>query len=215
MTQYYLFALAAALLALTPGPNTALTISRTAAGGWRVGLLVLLGVELGFLVHLFAAALGFTALLLAIPAAYDLLRIAGAVWLLWIAVSMMLGRTRLMGGAPLPPERPARLVGLGFASNALNPKTAVFYLAVFPHFTDPGAGSVLAQSLLLGAVHIAVSTLCNLVWVFAAGGLAGFLARRPAWERAQRWLFGTLIGAFALRMLAERRHLSTPVSSPH
>ena len=78
MTHYYLFALAAALLALTPGPNTALTISRTAAGGWRAGLLVLLGVELGFLVHLFAAALGFTALLLAIPDAYDLLRIAGA-----------------------------------------------------------------------------------------------------------------------------------------
>lgn len=207
MTQYYLFALAAALLALTPGPNTALTISRTAAGGWRAGLLVLLGVELGFLVHLFAAALGFTALLLAIPTAYDLLRIAGALYLLWIAVGMIIGRTRLAGGVQPSAERPARLIGLGFISNALNPKTAVFYLAVFPNFTDPAAGSVLAQSLLLGAVHITVSTLCNLVWVLTAGSLAGFLVRRPAWERAQRWLFGTLIGAFALKMLAERRHL--------
>jgi len=208
LTQYYLFALAAALLALTPGPNTALTISRTAAGGQRAGLLVLLGVELGFLVHLFAAALGFTALLLAIPTAYDLLRIAGATWLLWIAVGMVLGHTRLAGGELSPPESPARLVGLGFASNALNPKTAVFYLAVFPHFTDLAVGSVLTQSLLLGAIHIAVSTLCNLVWVFTAGSLVGFLAQRPAWEPAQRWLFGTLIGAFALKMLAERRHLS-------
>ena len=123
---------------------------------------------------------------------------------------MVLGRTRLVAGAPLPSERPARLVGLGFASNALNPKTAVFYLAVFPHFTNPASGSVLAQSLLLGAVHIVVSTICNLVWVFAAGSLVGFLARRPAWERAQRWLFSTIIGAFAIKMLAERRHLSAP-----
>ncbi len=208
MTQYLLFALAAALLALTPGPNTALTIPRTAAGGPRAGLIVLLGVKLGFLVHLFAAALGFTALLLVIPVAYDLLRVAGALYLLWIAVGMIFGRTRLAGGRPPPAERPARLIGLGFLSNALNPKTAVFYLAVFPHFTGPAAGSVLAQSLLLGAMHIAVSTLCNLAWVFAAGGLAGFLALWPALERAQRLLFGTLIGAFALRMLAERRHLS-------
>lgn len=120
---------------------------------------------------------------------------------------MVFGRTRLAGDALPPAERPARLVGLGFVSNALNPKTAVFYLVVFPQFTDPAAGSVPVQSLFLGAMHIAVSTLCNFVWILAAGNLASFLVRRPAWERAQRWLLSTLVGAFALRLLAERRHL--------
>jgi len=201
-----LFVVATAVLALTPGPNTALTLSRSASQGRRAGALVLFGVEMGFLVHLFLASAGLTALLLAVPLAYDALRVVGAVYLLYIAVRMVQGRRTLGADLRGRPQSAWRLMGSGFASNALNPKTAAFYLAIFPQFVDPRHGSVFLQSLTLGMVHIVVSTSCNLIWVFGAGSLAAFLERRPAWERAQRWLFGTIIGAFALKLLTERRH---------
>lgn len=203
--QLGLFAMATAVLALTPGPNTALTLSSSASQGRRAGALVLFGVEMGFLVHLFLASAGLTALLLAIPLAYDTLRIAGAIYLLYIAIRMVRGSGRLHADLRGQPKSASRLIGSGFVSNALNPKTAAFYLAIFPQFVDPRHGSLFLQSLTLGMVHIAVSTSCNLIWVFGAGSLAAFLERRPAWERAQRWLFGTIIGAFALKLLTERR----------
>ena len=205
VTKLYLFAAATAVLALTPGPNTALTVSSAVSQGRKAGALVLLGVELGFLVHLFFASVGLTALLLAIPLAYDGLRIVGAFYLLYIAFRMIRGHQRLDAAVRGPPKTASRLIGSGFMSNALNPKTAAFYLAIFPQFVDPRQGSLFLQSLTLGAVHIAVSTSCNLIWVFGAGSLAALLARRPAWERVQRWLFGTIIGAFALKLLTERR----------
>ena len=203
--QYGVFALATAILALTPGPNTALMLSRTVAQGRSAGALVLLGVELGFLLHLFAAVAGITALLLAVPVAYDGLRIIGACYLLYIAGRMIFGRQRLVGGQLLNREQPGRLIGSGFASNALNPKTAAFYLSIFPQFILPQHGSVLLQGLLLGLLHITISTLCNMIWVVGAGSLAGFLKHHPRWERTQRWLFGTIIGLFALKLLTERR----------
>jgi threonine/homoserine/homoserine lactone efflux protein len=206
LMRYGVFAIATALLALTPGPNTTLTISRTLAQGRVAGALVLAGVELGFLVHLFATGLGLTALLLALPLAYDLLRIAGAAYLLYIAYRMVIGRYRLVGRQAVFMQRPCRLIGLGFTSNALNPKTAAFYLAIVPQFIDPHHGSVPLQIFLLGAVHITVSTMCNMIWVLGAGGLTALLERHPGWERAQRWLFGTIIGGFAVKLLVDRRH---------
>lgn len=202
-SQLMVFVLATAALAFTPGPNTALMMSRTISNGTAAGAAVLLGVELGFLVHLFAAAFGITALLLAVPAAYEVLRIVGAVYLLYVAVRMV--RTGLVklprvGGAV--PTR--RLVQTGFLSNALNPKTGAFYLAVFPQFVDPHH-AVLAQALVLGVVHIAVSTCCNLVYVAAAGRLYGFLRRNSRAERIQRWLFATVIGGFAVSLALEPR----------
>ena len=207
--QLGFFMAAAAVLALTPGPNTALTISRSVAQGRTAGALVLLGVELGFLVHLFAVAVGLTALLLAIPIAYTLLRVAGAGYLLYIAFRIVTDRKAFGVGARSAPERPWRLVGMGFLSNALNPKTAAFYFAIFPQFIDQQSGSIFLQSLVLGSLHIAVSTACNLVWVFGAGSVAVFLARRPACDRVRRWVFGTIIGAFAVKLLAEPRHAPT------
>jgi threonine/homoserine/homoserine lactone efflux protein len=205
LIHYGVFVIATALLALTPGPNTALTISRTIAHGRVSGALVLFGVELGFLVHLFATAAGLTALLLALPLAYDFLRIVGSAYLLHIAYRMIIGHQRLILGRSIPRERRGRLIGLGFVSNAVNPKTAAFYVAIFPQFVDPRHGLVPLQILVLGATHIAVSTACNMLWVFGAGGLAVIMERHPAWERIQRGLFGTIIGVFAVRLLVERR----------
>ena len=130
LNELLLFAAAALVLVLTPGPNMVYCVSRSLTQGPRAGLLSLAGVVLGFLVHLFAAALGLTALLLAVPMAFDVIRIAGALYLLWMAWQAV----RPGGAAPfqarrLPHDGPKKLFAMGFMTNVLNPKVAMFYLA--------------------------------------------------------------------------------------
>ena len=187
----WIFVLATAGLAFTPGPNTILTISRTISQGRLAGAMVLLGVELGFLVHLVAAAAGLTALFLAIPIAYATLRIVGAAYLLYVAWKLFNGSQSLRTTVDRLPKPIGKLIRMGFVSNALNPKTAAFYLSIFPQFIRPSDASVLLQSLELGVLHIAVSSACNTVYIVGAGSLAAWLVDHPVWERIQRWVFGS------------------------
>lgn len=207
MPDLIVFVVTAAALAFTPGQNTALMVSRTMANGPMAGAVVLAGVELGFFVHLIATAFGLTALLLAVPAAYGALRIAGAAYLLYIAFRIVrTGLVTLPGITPLASKR--QLLRMGFLSNALNPKTAAFYLAIFPQFIHPHH-DVLAQTLVLGAVQIAVSTCCNLVYIAMNGRLYGLLRKHRTAERIQRWLFASVIAGFAVRLAWEPRLQST------
>jgi threonine/homoserine/homoserine lactone efflux protein len=199
------FAGASAGLAFLPGPNTLLTVSRTISQGRRAGTKVLLGVELGFFVHLTAASAGLTGLLLAIPTAFNILRFGGAAYLLYLAWKIIRNGNSWDVNVELQREATSRLIAKGFFSNALNPKTAVFYVAIFPQFINPHAGSVLQQTFLLGIVHIAVSSTCNMIYVLGAGTLTNSLRKHPAWERAQRWLMGTLIGFLAIKIMSQRR----------
>jgi threonine/homoserine/homoserine lactone efflux protein len=202
-SQLVVFVVAAAALAFTPGPNTALMVSRTISNGPAAGAAVLAGVELGFLVHLIAASFGLTALLLAVPAAYEALRIAGAAYLLYVA--FRIARTGLVAlPRPSEPAPMRQLLRTGFLSNALNPKTAAFYFAIFPQFVDPHH-ALLGQILVLGSVHIAVSTCCNLVYLAAAGRLYEFLRKHSVAERIQRWIFASLIAGFAVNLAWEPR----------
>jgi threonine/homoserine/homoserine lactone efflux protein len=90
----------------------------------------------------------------------------------------------------------------------INPKVAVFYLSLFPQFVDPAAGAVLLQSLVLGLVHISVSTLVDGALVTVAGALSGWLSLRPGWLRVQRWVLGAAFGALAIWLAATPRHTS-------
>ena len=94
---------------------------------------------------------------------------------------------------------------MGFLTNLLNPKAAALYLSLLPQFVHPGRGSVLAQSLQLGAAQIAVSMTVNSTVVWTAGGIAAFLGERPSWARAQRLLMGTVLGGLAARMALDTR----------
>jgi threonine/homoserine/homoserine lactone efflux protein len=200
------FILATAVLALSPGPNQAYMLSRTLSQGRAAGIIALLGVETGFMVHLFAAAFGLTAFLLVVPVAYNALRFLGAGYLLYLAWRTVRG-SGAFGSLKrvVPIETPRHLYRMGFLSNALNPKTAMFYLSIFPQFVAPVRGHILAQSILLGLVHITVSTVCNLLVIFAAGIIASRLQREPVWERIQRWLFGGLLAGFAIKLVFEER----------
>jgi threonine/homoserine/homoserine lactone efflux protein len=206
ITTLLAFGAVALGMVLTPGPNMIYLISRSISQGPRAGLISLGGVALGFLVWMVCAALGVTALLVAIPYAYDALRLAGALYLGWLAWQALKpnGRSPFQVKA-LPADRPRRLFTMGLLTNLLNPKIAMVYLALLPQFVDPAQGSVLAQTFALGGVQIAVSVGINAMIALAAGSIAGFLAARPLWLLVQRWLMGGVLGALALRMALDSR----------
>ncbi len=193
-----LFAVAVALLALTPGPVWIYLISRTLAQGRRAGYFSLIGVMAGVLVHLFAAALGLSALLMAVPGAFDAIKFAGAAYLLWLAWSTVRGAGFSFTPQPLPPVPDRVLFRQSLLASVVNPKVAVFYLSLFPQFVDPAGGSVLLQSLALGVVHVTVSTVIDGALVTIAGLLSAWFVRRPGWLRVQRYFLGGAFGVLAL-----------------
>jgi threonine/homoserine/homoserine lactone efflux protein len=206
MNSYLTFLLLALVMVLTPGPNMAYLVSRSIAQGRTAGMISLGGIAFGFLIYMLCAAFGLTALILAVPFAYDALRLAGAAYLLYLAWQAL----RPGGHSPfqvreLPRDSRRKLFSMGFLTSLLNPKIAVFYLSVIPQFIEPDVGSLLGQSLLLGATQIAVSVSVNAMIVFAAGSIASFLASRPTWSRLQRYTMGVALGGFAIRMALEAR----------
>lgn len=200
------FALVALALVLTPGPNMIYCISRTLSQGRSAGLVSLGGVAVGFVVHLLAAFFGLTALLLAVPVAFTAIKVAGACYLLWLAwQAVRPGGLSPFEARELPHDPPRTLFLMGFMTNLLNPKVAMFYLSFFPQFLHPERGQLLLQSLSLGAVQIGVSAAVNTLLIFFAAGLAVFMNRGIGWMRVQRYVMGTVLGLLALRMLTEKR----------
>ena len=201
-----LFAGAALLMVLTPGPNMIYLISRSICQGRRAGVISLLGVVAGFLVHMLAAAVGLTALFLAVPLAYEVLRWAGAAYLLYLAwQALRPGARSPFEARELPADPPGRLFLMGFLTNVLNPKIAVFYLSIFPQFVSPEHGSVFVQSVLLGVTQIAISFTVNLAIALSAARLASWFVRNPRWLVAQRWVMGLVLATLALRLATEPR----------
>jgi threonine/homoserine/homoserine lactone efflux protein len=205
-TNLIAFALVAFGMVLTPGPNMIYLISRSICQGRLAGLISLGGVVLGFVVYMLCAALGISALLFAVPYAYDALRFAGAAYLLYLAWQAVKpgGRSPFQVRA-LPQDAPHKLFAMGFLTNLLNPKIAMLYLSLLPQFIDPALGSVLAQSLALGFTQIAISVTINALIAITAGSIAVFLGSRPAWLVAQRWLMGTVLAGLAVKMATEAR----------
>lgn len=200
------FALIALGMVLTPGPNMVYLISHSICQGRGAALISLGGVALGFVFYMVCAAFGLTALVLAVPYAYDAIRFAGALYLLWLAWQAV----RPGGRSPfqvkdLPADSPRRLFLMGFLTNLLNPKVAVIYLSLLPQFIDPANGSVLSQSLVLGTTQILISVSVNGMIAVSAGSAAVFLVRRPAFAAVQRWIMGTVLAALAVKMATEAR----------
>jgi threonine/homoserine/homoserine lactone efflux protein len=211
LDNFLLFAFASLLLVLTPGPNLLYLISRTLAQGRAAGLVSMAGTSTGFVVHILAASLGLSAVFLAVPVAYDALRWAGAGYLLWLAWdSVRPGAADGAGGlfAPraLPVATPGKLFRMGLFTSILNPKVALFYLALFPQFVEPARGSVLSQSLVLGLVQIVIALVGDTLFILAAARVSSWLGTRPAWAAAQRWLLASVFAGIAAKLaLSDRR----------
>lgn len=204
-TNLLAFSAVAFGLVLTPGPNMMYLVSRSLCQGRRAGFISLLGVASAFVVYLLFSALGITALALRVPVAFEFLRVAGALYLAYLAWKII----RPGGRSPfevtdLPRDPPGRLFGMGFLTNLLNPKAAILYVSLLPQFIEPRAGSVLLQSVVLGLVQMAISLSVNGLLILAASTVAGLLSRHPSWAAAQRWVMGGVLGALAVRMAIER-----------
>jgi len=188
-------------LAVTPGPNMLYLVSRALAQGTRAGMVSLAGCQAGSLAIMLCAAAGITAALFAVPYAWDALRLGGAAYLAWLAWQCVRpGGEPIFAPRTLPPEPDGRLFWVGFATAALNPKVALFYVAVLPPFLDPARGDVFAQAAILGAVQIAVCTGFDALLVRGAAGTARFLQTRPGWMAAQRYLLGGALALIAAKL---------------
>ncbi len=203
-TAYLAFSLICLGMVLTPGPNMIYLVSRSICQGPMAGLVSLGGVALGFVVYMLLTALGITVLLLAVPLAYELLKLCGALYLGWLAWQAL----RPGGRSPfqvrdLPVDSPRKLFVMGLVTSLLNPKVAILYMSLLPQFVDPARGSVFLQSLTLGLTQIVISVTVNGLIALSAGAIALFLAGRPVWLVVQRWLMGTVLAALAVRMVTE------------
>jgi len=201
-TNLLLFLAAALLLALSPGPGLFYVAARSLAGGRREGVLSSLGTGVGGMAHVLAGALGVSALVLASAELFTLLKLAGALYLLWLG-----WRTFRTAGDALDimPGRASRPFREGMVVEALNPKTAAFFLAFLPQFVSPEAGSVLVQFAVLGTICVALNTAVDLGVALLAGRLRAGLFDRPALLRRLGQGSGAAIAALGLGVLFLRR----------
>jgi threonine/homoserine/homoserine lactone efflux protein len=205
------YLVAATTLALSPGPDTMFVLASSASGGQRAGIAATFGIATGGLVHAAMAAVGVSAVIAASPEAFDALRIAGALYLVWMAFAAFRAFANGLGEKDTPsPAEGERVSWIaykrGLATNLLNPKVIVFYIAFLPQFASPALGNVPLQIFLLGAVHNTIGVLWLAGLAVVSGRTAQAIARNP---RVRAWLdgaAGTVYIFLALRMLfLERR----------
>lgn len=196
------FALAALVLVISPGPNMIYLISRTITQGRRAGLTSLAGVICGFMFHIVMVSFGLTAVLFAIPYAYLVLKTLGTCYLLYLAYQAVKPNSKNIFDIDknMKIDGPKKLFSVGFLTNVLNPKVAVFYLSFFPQFIKPEYGSVFTQSLELGITQVFVSFSINFIIVLTAAKAALFFAKNPLWIRIQKWFMASVLTFLALKM---------------
>jgi threonine/homoserine/homoserine lactone efflux protein len=201
-----LFALACLALTATPGPDMLLIASRSASQGRSSGFATLAGIQAGTYCHALAAAFGLSQLFTAVPIAYDAVRYAGAAYLLYLA-----WKTFRSTGTVLAPNAAIRRYPIGavfrqgLLTNLLNPKMALFVLALFPQFVQPSAGSVALQIMVLATVLNLIGLLVNGAVILMASGMARLFAAKSRWRRAPQLLLGTVFAGLALRLAFDGR----------
>jgi threonine/homoserine/homoserine lactone efflux protein len=195
--RFSLFLGAASLLAVAPGPGMLYVLARTLAGGRREGVLSCLGTFLGGLTHVIAAATGLSIVLAASATAFAVVKYAGAAYLIYMGIRMILSaRDNQQAEIEIRPGQvPRNPFWQGIATEVLNPKTAIFFLAFIPQFVNRAHGAVFWQFLLLGTISVALNTSCDLIVTFMAAPIGARLRSSAVLRRRQRAATGlTLIG---------------------
>jgi threonine/homoserine/homoserine lactone efflux protein len=208
-TRLSLFCVAALLLAVTPGPGIFYVAARTLAGGRAEGVASSFGTGIGGLFHVIAGALGVSAVVLASAELFAVLKLLGAGYLVWLGLRTILAARRdasaALAGAPTPAIGVGRAFREGVLVEALNPKTAAFFLAFVPQFVDPQAGGVAFQFVVLGCIAVALNTLVDIVVAFAASGIRGGAAARPGLVRRFREASGAAMIALGIGLSLAKR----------
>ena len=201
-----LFAAACLALTATPGPDMLLIVSRSVSQGRASGFATLAGIQVGTYCHALAAALGLSQLFLVVPLAYDVVRYVGAAYLLCLAwQAFRSAGTALAPTAGLRRYPIGSVFRQGLLTNLLNPKMALFVLALFPQFVQPGTGSVAVQIMLLATVLNLVGLLVNGAVILTASRLGRVFSARSRWRRAPQLLLGTVFAGLAVRLALDGR----------
>ena len=203
-TNLSLFLVAALVIAAVPGPGIFYVAARTLSGGRKAGIASTLGTALGGLVHVIAGALGVSAIILASAELFTALKFAGALYMIWLGI-----RTFREAGHPLlepiGPVGSPRAFRDGVVVEALNPKTAAFFLAFIPQFLDPAAGHLALQFMTLGLISVTLNTLADVIVVVMAAAARGGLLKRPHLLQRLRQGSGLFIAGLGLSLALARR----------
>ena len=203
----FLFVVSGLLLNITPGPDVLYIVGRSAAQGFKAGVWAAFGIGAGCFMHIFAAALGLSAILATSAMAFTIVKWAGAAYLVYIGVSILLTR-RAASAAPvvaLPAASPTKIFWQGFLTNVLNPKVALFFLAFVPQFIDAGSPTKVMAFVFLGVVFNVNGTLWNIFVAWMSAWLLGHLtgaSRLGLW--LNRVLGGLFVGLGVKLALSER-----------
>jgi threonine/homoserine/homoserine lactone efflux protein len=198
-----LFLASTLALNVSPGPDVLFVLANSAQHRTRGGVLATLGVSTGLVVHTVAATVGLAALLAGTPWTLNVVRLVGAVYLLWLGISAW--RSASTAPAATVPIDAWAILQRGFVTNVLNPKVALFFLAFLPQFADPTRGAVAEQMAVLGALFIASGTIVNLLYALAGGWLSERLRQNPRWQRRLTRVSGSVLLFLGLRLLYPQR----------
>ena len=185
-----LFCFAAFILVITPGPNQLYIIARSASQGRKAGLLSVAGVHTGTLIHVIAASLGLSALLISSALAFNIVKYIGAAYMVYLGLRVWLSRAAPSDVALPEPDGKARVFIQGMLTNVLNPKVALFFFAFLPQFADTSRGNVAGQILLLGIVLTFIGIGGDLAVALLASSAGDWLRRRSKAQRVQKWVTG-------------------------
>jgi threonine/homoserine/homoserine lactone efflux protein len=212
-TSLGIFALAALVLLLTPGPAVLYIVTRSIDQGRQAGLVSMLGVHVGTLVHVTAAAAGISALLAASAMAFSAVKYVGAAYLVYLGIRRLLERAPATAAGPAAAPRLRRAFLDGVLVNVLNPKTALFFLAFLPQFVDVTRGHAGVQVLVLGVVFVGLGLMTDGAYALTAGSVAQWLRGHPRWLGGERWLSGGMyigLGIVAALSSGQQKQPSTP-----
>ncbi len=200
------FFTAAAIFAFIPGPGLLYAAAQTMAGGRAVGLLGTLGLAIGGYVHVIAAAAGLSVVFHAVPPLYAAVKLIGAAYLVWLGISMIRAKAIGVDGAPVVPRKTGkRALAEGVTVEMLNPKTAMFFLAFLPQFTDPAASlPVWAQFMILGSIVNLMFALADVVAVLLASSVVSRLGRASRIQRTVQQVGGGIMVALGVRLALQK-----------
>ncbi|MCC6607564.1 MAG: LysE family translocator [Anaerolineae bacterium] len=189
-TRLATFMVAAGLLIVAPGPAVLYVVARSVDQGKLAGLVSVLGIALGAVVHSLAAAVGITAVLAASALAFSTVKYLGAAYLIYLGLTTLLKKPEAQEKIVVEPKPLWQIFRQGFVVNLLNPKTALFFLAFLPQFADPAHGSVPLQTFILGLIFVVIALLSDSVYALLAGQLGGWLKQSQTFQQRQRYFSG-------------------------
>lgn len=193
------------MLNIAPGPDMLYVAGRSVGQGRRAGIVSALGIFAGCWTHILAAAFGVAALLRSSPMAFNVVRYAGAAYLVYLGIKLLRQRATQLAEPALKREGLDKIFRQGVITNVLNPKVAIFFLAFLPQFIDARRGSVVLQILLLGLIFNVGGTVVNLGVAYAGGTLGELLRRNTRFARIQQWLTGLVFIGLGARLAWQRR----------